>query len=891
MTAPLFITTEKRSSTLPILLVDKPGTLSKGLVSLLSEHFSTVFLSENHTLSHLTRVRHIPYRRSVPAVPDDYFAGIIIFYFGEKGITDGMKSFLTKAKQNNTKVLLITSRELASTPVLQKALADYEHAHLIVYGDIFGVSSDEESVVTRMLAQAAHRGQITVHGSGLTESAPVYYADLMQAILHVLLSHRPPKIGLAFPRHTTPEIHLARLIQTLYPGAEVDCVGKETKHTPPQVLDGETLIENPYPLSEKLQQLKKTPGVPITKTHARKHRSWPALKRWPLFLSLLLTGVVLLLFSTLLFFVIGLLNLQVAVQAGKRDDLSLVVKRSQTAALMFRTAERSAAPLQLVGSLVGLHEPLASYTAGIRAGKTAAGVAGYLADAGIRYQALAKNENKGGGEEMVAITADVKHALLGIDRLKAEEAIPASYLKELTVYQGPLQKLSGVIDSLAYLSGSRKEQVYLVLFQNNMELRPGGGFIGSYGLLTIKNGTINSFAINDVYNADGQLTGHVEPPFALRRYLGAAHWYLRDSNFDVEFTRNAGQAAVFLNLSTGQKVDGVIAMDISFLRTLLEKTGPVYVPSLNKTVTAKNFYLLAQAQAETDFFPGSTKKKDFLEHVAQSLILSLQEREQLPLGALLLAADEALKQKHLMFASANPSLTEVFIANNLAPSIRKTEAEKHATIADISGVIEANLGANKANFYVKRQLTEQVSIDERGGRKGSLTIVYHNTSQKNSQFGGGYKNYLRLLLREDASLDQITIDQKEQDLIPAVTSARVFTAPRFVPPQGFEVEKEITSGRSLFGFLVEVPAGQTKTVTVSYSIPAPAPLPESFTYVHRTYKQPGTEHDPYQLVVQSDPTLRILRAPAFAGRVGNTLQVVRDLSEDITLTAEFVRTQ
>ncbi|MCX6705358.1 MAG: DUF4012 domain-containing protein, partial [Candidatus Woesebacteria bacterium] len=65
--------------------------------------------------------------------------------------------------------------------------------------------------------------------------------------------------------------------------------------------------------------------------------------------------------------------------------------------------------------------------------------------------------------------------------------------------------------SLPRLLGQDKSKTYLVLFENNMELRPTGGFIGSFGLVTFDGGRLSDLTVNDVYSADGQLNGHVEP--------------------------------------------------------------------------------------------------------------------------------------------------------------------------------------------------------------------------------------------------------------------------------------------------------------------------------------------------------------------------------------------
>ena len=68
-----------------------------------------------------------------------------------------------------------------------------------------------------------------------------------------------------------------------------------------------------------------------------------------------------------------------------------------------------------------------------------------------------------------------------------------------------------------------------------MELRPTGGFIGSYAIMTFDKGRLAEIVVNDVYTADGQLKGHVDPPEPIRKYLGEGGWFLRDSNWDPDF--------------------------------------------------------------------------------------------------------------------------------------------------------------------------------------------------------------------------------------------------------------------------------------------------------------------------------------------------------------------
>jgi hypothetical protein len=60
-----------------------------------------------------------------------------------------------------------------------------------------------------------------------------------------------------------------------------------------------------------------------------------------------------------------------------------------------------------------------------------------------------------------------------------------------------------------------KEKTFLILFQNNMELRPGGGFIGTFGILKIKNGEIKELQTHDLSNFDGRIPSTIKPPYPM----------------------------------------------------------------------------------------------------------------------------------------------------------------------------------------------------------------------------------------------------------------------------------------------------------------------------------------------------------------------------------------
>ena len=134
-----------------------------------------------------------------------------------------------------------------------------------------------------------------------------------------------------------------------------------------------------------------------------------------------------------------------------------------------------------------------------------------------------------------------------------QRAFPFSFRPVQRKGEETLASLTDIRKALSYgesllllyprLAGFDGPKRYLVLLQNSNELRPTGGFIGSIGKLLFDEGKMRDFTIQDVYAVDGQLKGHIDPPGPIRDLLNQEHWYLRDSNWDPDFTQSGARAA------------------------------------------------------------------------------------------------------------------------------------------------------------------------------------------------------------------------------------------------------------------------------------------------------------------------------------------------------------
>lgn len=328
---------------------------------------------------------------------------------------------------------------------------------------------------------------------------------------------------------------------------------------------------------------------------------------------------------------------------------------------------------------------------------------------------------------------------------------------------GEARKLLTTVDRLLLLykvsGGFNGAQSYLVLFQNSMELRPTGGFIGSVGKLTMVDGNVGEFTIFDVYELDGQLRGHVDPPDPIRTLLAQEHWYLRDSNWDPDFGVSGERAAWFFEKETGQKVDGVFALTTGFVTEFLKATGPINLSDYNDRVTSDNFLGKALYYTKSDFFPGSTQKKDFLGSLARAMFERLHE----PLGVnntiALRSIVQSVDRRDLQFYFADPTRERLSRAFSWAGELdlKPTCADggELAPCIDLPiAIIDANVGVNKANVFVSNDVGRDIEITENGSLSETVTFSQSNGGGSTGE-DANYTSYTRFYLPFGASPDSI----------------------------------------------------------------------------------------------------------------------------------------
>lgn len=341
------------------------------------------------------------------------------------------------------------------------------------------------------------------------------------------------------------------------------------------------------------------------------------------------------------------------------------------------------------------------------------------------------------------------------------------------------------------LNTDGKERTLLVLFQNNLEIRPGGGFIGAFAIVKIRDGKISSLETHDLSNFDGRIPNTVATPYPMLETLKVKAWKLRDSNFSPDFAVNASKAKEFYYMGQGQEqFDGVIGITANVLTSILEITGPVSVEGYPGTYDSNNAILSLEYQVEKAFEEQGIdrgERKNVMSDLAKEIekrVFSFSIAQKIQLAKVLL---NDLNQKDIQLNFENENLQKIASEAQWTGSVDGQWSKDYLMTSD------ANLGAFKSDYYVKRSIDYTVDLSK-DVPTAKLKITYEHTAKQKDWMTRDYTDYLRVYVPEGSWL----VDQKN------------FDNTKF----GTEF------GKKYFGSIVRVPIGSTKTVEINYTLPA-----------------------------------------------------------------------
>jgi hypothetical protein len=259
-------------------------------------------------------------------------------------------------------------------------------------------------------------------------------------------------------------------------------------------------------------------------------------------------------------------------------------------------------------------------------------------------------------------------------------------------------------------------------------LRPVAGFIGSTALVNVSRGKVENIDVKSVYDGDGQLKNLITPPEPLTPIVD--RWYLRDSNWFVDYRADAQKAADLLEQEGGPTVDGVLMFTPDVIKNLLTVTGPIHVPGYDVDVTADNFVTTTQGEVTYNYDHALNKPKKFLADLTPILLSKLfatSDDTIKPVDklAVLTAITNSLADKDILFYFKNTDAQREVENLGWAGEVPKTSG-------GFLMVDNANIGGHKSDQFMTQEIDSRNTVLANGDVDVVTTIrrAHHGPEEK-----------------------------------------------------------------------------------------------------------------------------------------------------------------
>jgi hypothetical protein len=362
-----------------------------------------------------------------------------------------------------------------------------------------------------------------------------------------------------------------------------------------------------------------------------------------------------------------------------------------------------------------------------------------------------------------------------------------------------VKPLRDVLEAITVAAGPGRHS-YLILLGNSAEERPGGGFIGSIGDITLTDGAITStrFRMSDFAN---KLVTSIPAPTPLDNYLFHGHpLELADANWSAHFPTSAAEVQHFYELATGEHMDGVVSVDPTALSEVLRVLGPVQVSPYPQVITADNalreINSIINKARPTD--PGNS----YLAPLGQTVLTKVLHAPVQTYPQLASALAIGVQGRHIVMSFSDPQVQRVVAAYHADGALTSTGPNDGVLVDD------ANLSGSKADLLVTRNFNLQVGITADGTAHDRLSLTYRDPKPTNSTdanlmqgSGGAYRDYLRVYVPDNARIEGLLVT----------------TNGNTVPVSPGNVAHE--NGRLVIGYYLVVPSGGDVTLEVDYHGP------------------------------------------------------------------------
>ena len=311
-----------------------------------------------------------------------------------------------------------------------------------------------------------------------------------------------------------------------------------------------------------------------------------------------------------------------------------------------------------------------------------------------------------------------------------------------------------LLESAPYMLGKDAPRKYLVIFENDAELRPTGGFMTGYAVIQVSKGKISTIESDDIYKLDERFPKRITAPAPILKYMPKVpYWYLRDQNLSPDFKVSMDTFYPNYKLTKSPTVDGIIAVDTQVLVDLMKITGPIGVPGFGnfspeidkRCECPQVFYelqVLAGSEQPIIWDPITGRviqapanygnRKGFLGPVMYSLLANVMAQPKSKFPSMMETIISLIDGKHIQFYFEDSKAQQAVESFNMAGRVTSTDQ-------DFLLVVDTNFSGAKTNIWVKNKVDQDVSINADGSVTKTITMTYTNPQPGSVQIETGRK--------------------------------------------------------------------------------------------------------------------------------------------------------
>jgi hypothetical protein len=287
--------------------------------------------------------------------------------------------------------------------------------------------------------------------------------------------------------------------------------------------------------------------------------------------------------------------------------------------------------------------------------------------------------------------------------------------------QSQTSDLAGLLEHTALaarlapsMMGADGPRTYFLGFQTNAEARGTGGLLGGFGILRFDNGTATVETLGQNADLNKQFS-----PIDLGTEFTAQYGFnnpttdFRNSNFSSHFPYAAQIWKSMWAQQSGETVDGVVSIDPVALSYILGAVGPVTMAD-GQVITKDNVVELTESTTYIRFAADNKARKAYLQDVAAAVVRKMTGHLDSP-RQLLDALGKAVGEGRIAVWSSSPDEQKLVEETPLAHTVPDDAAP-------YAGVIINNLGGNKLDYYLTRQIEYSAGACDSATRKSAVTV-------------------------------------------------------------------------------------------------------------------------------------------------------------------------